>query len=1499
MQSLPLAIFADELTNLEGTEIGEDIENGEIEPDFDDVIDYSNAVGVCSSEELETALADGQPAIRIDADFLLDRTFYVTKSAVLIADAAHTLKRAPDFGGDIFVVGEEKDGSSTETAVTFTVGKPDDATPSMIIIEGNTENMTTEVVGTVFFVRGGSNVAFYHNLTVRGHEKTGNERTLNTDYSLSYPIRIGGAVAIVSSAASMRIFGGLYLNNRVNDITDDTTEEGMRATQGGVIYNYGTLDVYGGHFEGNHAGRAGVFYNYRTLNLYNAELVRNTASSLGGAIYVPASTAAYLYIGEENDFTESRVIFDGNASENNGGAIYAQHVASIKNADFKNNVAKTGHGGAVSASTMNLRIEDSLFDSNTALGGYGGAIYFSGTTDSDEKDIIVYNTVFSQNSALTGGAFFMNKAAKAHFAKAVFEENSASKNAGAICATGEKTFVEINGAEFGQNNATEKGGALYVTASASALLNDINATKNKSSQSGGFAYITEAELTMYNSTVEESTSLTGGAINAQAGAVLNAYNTKFIKNEATSTQGGAIMLYTGGTESTIHSCIFENNVASNFGGAIYISNKSLLNMYNVTATQNSAFKGGFMYETTTGTTVTLVGTTVANNSSIEGGPIIWGNSIGAKLYIDKLKYVDNSYNGDWDDTYWAEAIYNLLTVHDIRQDIPAYIAYGTGELVQPPNPQSITDVKTAAELERALEVGYTIIRIAGDFEIDRTFFVSTSTTIYATQDRLLKRAADFGGDIFVVGMNTSGERVTNVVFTLGKADGTDASLTIDGNASSMTADVVGTVVLVCNGAKVDLGTKLCVRNHTKVGNERLLSGFSVSSYPSCIGGAVAVIEQGGEMNVYGGSYVDNSASVGDDVGGVSYGGAFFNHGKLNVHDGLFKGNSAGRGGAFYNYRTMWIYGGEIKENSADTLGGAIYTPNTTAAYLYICSADMEIGNKVYFVGNTAVSGGGAIYAKNFLFITNTVFEGNSATGGNGGAINAAETRLTFENCIFRNNTSSKYGGAIYLTGTNNNPETQEIIAKNCTFDNNSAATRAGVVYMSGQSRVYFVDTDFTNNTSTYGGAFYVNGASLEINGATIESNKATDSGGVLYLVSTADQGASFLANRLNAVSNESGKHGGFVYHKDDATTVATIEIYNSEFSKNSAASSGGVAYAYTNTVWKSYNTVFKNNSAATSGGALFIYTGAVQSIIHSCTFEGNTSDGTGGGLYVSNKTLLDMYNITATGNHAAKGGFLYETTAGTVINLVGLTVLSNTATDGGAIIWGNTFNAKLNIDKSQYRDLDATGALDDAYWATAIYNKLTVAQISSTIPKYLDYKNESYDEMADAIDVSNSAELETAIRAGSKHIRIVSDIVIDRTFYITDDVTIFTTIGHTLTRDPSFAGDFFVVGEDADGTSSLLMGHNAKLTLGNPYSDSENFLIIDGNESNMQVDVVGSVIFICNSASVNLHKNVTVMNCRKVGNERTENEKYRLSIANRIGGTLAVVASGTLIEIIK
>lgn len=1513
---LPLTVFAEELGDI----IPENPADTETEPDVqppseEEEIDLSQAVEVATAEGLEAELARGTEIIRIVADFSVDRTFYVTADTIIFTEERHTLTRAADFGSDIFVVGEDKDGVRAEDGATLTLGSPISTEPDMLIIDGNAGNMSVNVVGSAIFVVKGSHANLYHGLVIQNCQKVGNERV--HDHSVSYHGRTGGAVAILTDKSSMNIYGGSYLNNTTNDIVDDSVEEGMVSSYGGAFYNYGTMTVYGGLFKNNHAARGGAFYNYRKMYIHAATIRNNTASTLGGAIYVPASTVAFTYIGEESDIVEPEVLFEGN-SANGAGAIYMNNVGSIKNTTFRANksVASSGFGGALQVRSAELKIENCSFVENTSLKSHGGAIYVTGSNGNEEElELDITSTEFIGNSAnSSGGVIYASGECRVHISGGKLEGNSATKggaifatnstvylngtainsnsatNAGAIFATA--GVVDVNGGSIDSNSATSYGGAIVSSGESVVRLNKVEASRNTTGSSGAFIYIEGAHAEVYNSTISNGVAKThGGAIYVAENATTSLYATKFVANSAGSN-GGALATYPEAKVDTlVHSCTFENNTASNYGGAIWSSAQTQIQIYNATATNNSAKYGGFFYLTTAGSVGRIVGLTISGNTDEMGGNIIWGNTLNAKLYIDKLKYIDKDYNGDWNDAYWASAIYNKLTVYEITGEVPAYEDYGTGELIQPAPPITAADVSTPAQLERALEVGYTSIRITADFEIDRTFFIKASTTIFTTKGVRLTRAADFGGDIFVVGRDAKGKAHSGVVLTLGKED--DASsdmLVIDGNKANMTVDVVGTVIYVAKGATVNLYDNVTITNCHKVGNERVTDGEV--SYPDMTGGAVAIITSGSYMNIYGGKYIANSANEDTSSGSVGYyGGAFYNYGTTIIYDGLFEGNRAGRGGAFYNYRKLYIFGGTIKGNFASTFGGAIYVPNSTAAFTYIGEdKDGNLG-EVLFEGNSA-NGGGAIYAQHHLSVKNTTFLRNTSTDL-GGAIQGAKIELRIANSTFDSNSALSHGGAIYLSTTNGKDGVYDLSVHASTFVGNSTDEYGGAIYMYSKIEGYIHDTDFTSNNAARGAAVYMTGATLEINESRATSNTTTGNGGALAVYS----GSYLLANNVVATGNYSGAIGGFAY-----VQASTFDLYNSSIENNEAKTHGGALAVYYSTENNTYltnanvyNTVFKGNKSGSNGGAVAIYPrNDSLTTLHSCTFDSNTAGNYGGAVWVSGPGHASLYNTTAKNNDAGTGGFAYITTAGTVATIVGLTVSGNTDDNGAPIIWGNTLNAKLYIDKAKYTDLDHTGAYNSTYWKSAIKNKLTTTEITEEIPKYLDYGNESYEHMADAVDVATIEELEAAILSGAKHIRVVADITVDRTLYITGDVTIFSTIGRTLTRAQDFGGDIFVVGESADGVSSLLTGTNAKLTLGNPLSVLKDLLVFDGNRDNMTVTVVGTVLFVTQSARIELYDNVTMINHLKLGNERVLDEKYFCSGPNRVGGALGIIESGSL-----
>lgn len=1500
---VPLSAFAAETqgdTTVEGGVTEGDQTTGDgtdgIDPENPDEEAEIVGVPVSTLEELEEELAGDAEAVNLLADITIDHTIYVTRSFTIYSETAVTILRAPEFGGDLFVVGQyedgtlcdnvvtNEDGTTSEVEVVLTLGREEDEA-NLLTIDGNKDNVTATVVGSALFVCKPGHVILYGGVNLKNHKKVGNERTSHENVTVSYPAKVGGAAAIVSGGGVLDIYGGTISGNEVNTVADDA----QTCVQGGAIYNYGKLNIYDGTIDGNEALFGGAFFNYRTMNIHRATISNNHAEDLGGAIYTPNSTAAYTYIGEDAAGVEAHVSFIGNGAKDSGGAIYARNVIDISNAYFKNNSTDSGEGGAIVAYTIQMTMNDVIFDGNTS-GTYGAAVYLSGSNEKDDVLELEAKKVTFKNNSGKLGALYVASLVRVSLEDAVFENNTSGSYAGAIYVTG--GTVDVNGATFTGNTSATRGGAIYALETATVTLNNVTAGDNTSAK-GGFAYILGTTTKIYDSTFENHTVTDSGAVLCLfSGAATEIYNCTFKNNTATNN-AGVIQAYTDEARVLIHSSTFTGNTSSAYGGVIHASSKSQLELYCLTATNNTGGNGGFLYITTTGTTATIGGLTLSGNTATNGGNNVWSNSTGAKVYLDQSKCVENDYAGVRDDAYWSAFVANKPKVYYQVVDVPTYVNYH-GEEITPVVPIIPQDVTNADELEEALASDNGLIRLMGNITLDRTLYITKDTTIFGVSSYTITRAADFAGDLFVVGQQANGELCEEgVTLTLGREDGTTADhLILDGNKDNLTVDVVGSALFVCDGATVNLTKEVTLQNHKKVGNDRTSHENVTVSYPNRVGGAAAIVAGGGTLNIYGSTFRGNEVkTVSENDQSCVQGGAVYNYGTTNVYGGLFEDNTAYFGGVFFNYRRLNIYNATIQNNTSADLGGAIYVPNSTAAYTNIGTANDVIEPNVVFSGNYGGDDGGAIYARNVLNVENTLFENNSSNGY-GGAINALTIRMTLKNVIFRGNSSTAtVGGAIYASG-NNGKEQIELSGENVTFENNSA-TNGGALYFSNDVRAYFKNATFTGNTAGNGGAVYVKGSSLEIDGATFEGNTAsTKAGGIYVTQHELDDGTAVTSkvvlNKIEATDNTAADCG-FAYF-----AYADTEIYASHFAENTAANSTAVMYLATGANTTIYGSLFENNKAAKNGGVITSYATDAQVLIQDCEFLNNTCHGYGGVLHVSGKTQLTMYDITAKGNSATHGGFMYETTAGTVVKLVSITVDDNTGSTGGPIIWGNTTNAKLYIDKSKMNDLDNTGAYDDAYWAAAIYNKLTVYDISEEVPKYLDYNNEPYPNMQDAVDVSNADELEAAINAGTDHIRVVEDFELDRTFYITEDVTIFSTFPYTLTRAADFGGDIFVVGEFADGEASYIKKGTCTLTLGNPDSVQENLLTIDGNKANMTVPVVGTVVFVGFSSNADLHKNVTITNAHKNGNERVYDERYTMKPDARVGGAAAIVVSGIL-----
>ena len=126
-------------------------------------------------------------------------------------------------------------------------------------------------------------------------------------------------------------------------------------------------------------------------------------------------------------------------------------------------------------------------------------------------------------------------------------------------------------------------------------------------------------------------------------------------------------------------------------------------------------------------------------------------------------------------------------------------------------------------------------------------------------------------------------------------------------------------------------------------------------------------------------------------------------------------------------------------------------------------------------------------------------------------------------------------------------------------------------------------------------------------------------------------------------------------------------------------------------------------------------------------------------------------------------------------------------------------------------------------------------------------------------------ELVERAGAGAPKIIIANDIIVDRPIFVPSKTTIYADTDVKLTRKADYKGDIFVVGSDKDGNPSVMDEKTAVLTLGT----GKGTLTIDGNRDALTVDVVGSAIFVSDSAIVNIYDGTVIANNKKLGNERT------------------------------
>ncbi len=259
--------------------------------------------------------------------------------------------------------------------------------------------------------------------------------------------------------------------------------------------------------------------------------------------------------------------------------------------------------------------------------------------------------------------------------------------------------------------------------------------------------------------------------------------------------------------------------------------------------------------------------------------------------------------------------------------------------------------------------------------------------------------------------------------------------------------------------------------------------------------------------------------------------------------------------------------------------------------------------------------------------------GGNSTGGAGVYFTGSTTgTLSISSSYIQNNVASNAkGGGLYL-GSITNPT---IISSTTISYNQTSAQAAGIYSLN--SPLTITDSHIDNNTSThYGGGLYLDGASANANitGGTINGNTSTSTsdgyGPGIYIVNGADltyTGGSIVGNIGSAGI------GGGIYDVNSGTNLILSKMY---IQGNKVPQHGGGVYLVSGSTASITNSIITGNDGGTSnwemGGG--IYSNGTLTVNNS-TIAGNYG-GKGGGIYVAGGSTT-VTNSIIWGNTAGDG----------------------------------------------------------------------------------------------------------------------------------------------------------------------------------------------------------------------------------------------------------------------
>ena len=263
-------------------------------------------------------------------------------------------------------------------------------------------------------------------------------------------------------------------------------------------------------------------------------------------------------------------------------------------------------------------------------------------------------------------------------------------------------------------------------------------------------------------------------------------------------------------------------------------------------------------------------------------------------------------------------------------------------------------------------------------------------------------------------------------------------------------------------------------------------------------------------------------------------------------------------------------------------------------------------------------------------------------------------RVFVSSSTFTNNSAQYGGSSIYNT---------TLSISDSVFLYNTATDAQGCFALFPGSNVSITATNFSYNTASRGGVFYLSeplvglpAASLRVSFCSFHGNVAKQRGGVF----ASDGNHSITLSHCEFYGN-SAASGGI-----GSTVGSHVRLSNCSITNNSAIKDGGVLFlTHHSTLLVDKNTVFDNNTCGTDGGAIRAYSNTTLNITNSY-FIGNKAS-RGGVIFLENHCDMTMEDCIFSGNVAASGGGAIMVMGHSGYSDTGTSFNNNTASDASKL----------------------------------------------------------------------------------------------------------------------------------------------------------------------------------------------------------------------------------------